>query len=720
MTPPREPPRPSELARWFGPVLHRWFSLGVIVGACVCGGFALYSSQPGTYESATRLLVSKRVATMADRRGTGEDSATTMIQIATSDEVLGHAGRLLRTRQESSPLAMQLPAPDLECVDHLKLSLYATSGRESGPFGGSSVLTMKFVAGHPEDAKLVLEAILESVQWYLNARVSAGRQDQLSELDRAAAALVANRTALNNAWTRRKADLATMTTEDLTAVRARVSQHRQMAFTLQLEQTSFERELKAIADAGKEPAARQAVLRQLLGVTRLPAEGSDGEDTLAELIARRADLANRLVPGHPKLANLDAQIQFFKGLAGRAGKEPAADDELARYEGVVKARRRAVVEQTEVVRSQIAREEAILRPAIAVQDEVDLLRRQLDETAMELNRLVDRKAALTASQASEYELRELDRPRAGRQVGPRLGRFLPPAFLAGLALAFLTAHLREYLVLGFRNEDEVRDCLGLNVLGHIPVLPGGQAEDPSLIHATMVALRPNSIHAEYYRGVRASVLTAVQDTGQKVFVVTSPNPGDGKSTTAANLAASLARTGKRVVLVDCDFRKPDACRLFGLPPSTTGLSCILHGLVTLEEVLVQTGAPNLWLLPAGAHDAAGSADLLSGAMFAAIVGVLKKQFDFVIIDSPPLSLVSDGLVLARRADAVIMVFRVSHRCRAAVERANGQLATAGAQLLGVVVNAVELGKRGVGYAVKAYKRQSADARRDIATTQFPL
>ena len=201
-----------------------------------------------------------------------------------------------------------------------------------------------------------------------------------------------------------------------------------------------------------------------------------------------------------------------------------------------------------------------------------------------------------------------------------------------------------------------------------------------------------------YRGVRARLLVATAAADYRVVQVTSPNPGDGKSTTAANLAVTLAQAGKRVILIDADFRKPRVHTLFALANPELGLAAVLDGTTDLAAAVRPSGVDNLFLMPAG-PPVDSPADALAGERFAAVLSELRDQFDHVILDTPPLFAVSDALVIAPRVDAVLLVMWVHKRSRPQTVRAKEQLTETGAVVLGVVVNgmAEPVSRYGGGY-----------------------
>jgi capsular exopolysaccharide synthesis family protein len=183
--------------------------------------------------------------------------------------------------------------------------------------------------------------------------------------------------------------------------------------------------------------------------------------------------------------------------------------------------------------------------------------------------------------------------------------------------------------------------------------------------------------------------------GHQVIQVTSPNPGDGKSTLTANLAVAIAQSGKRVVLVDCDFRKPRVHKIFGVSPDI-GLASVIAGDAELGRAIQPSAVPGLSLLPCGPRPA-NPAELLTSNRFQEVLDGLKGMFDFVLVDTPPLLAVSDPAVVAPRVDGVLLTVRITRKTRPAAERAREILGALGANVIGVVVNDLQTGKHAGGY-----------------------
>ncbi len=195
----------------------------------------------------------------------------------------------------------------------------------------------------------------------------------------------------------------------------------------------------------------------------------------------------------------------------------------------------------------------------------------------------------------------------------------------------------------------------------------------------------------------------------RTIVVTSPTPGDGKSTLASNLAITLAQAGKRTLLLDADFRRPVQQKMFEVKEQT-GLTSVLAGNESLSGVIRRTVVEGLDVLPAGPTPLNPS-ELLHGESFAGIIEELSQSYDHIVLDCPPVMAVTDARILGAICDVSLLVLRAGHSTRRAAELARGSLLSVGARLLGVVVNDVVGGDQQFGYHGTYYSYQPFDTGR---------
>ena len=275
---------------------------------------------------------------------------------------------------------------------------------------------------------------------------------------------------------------------------------------------------------------------------------------------------------------------------------------------------------------------------------------------------------------------------------------------AGLAVGLGAAFLRDSLDDKLATKEAVEHAGGAPVLAMTPVVPSWRRQQPLVV----VAAEPTSPAAESYRSLRTSLQFVRQEGQLRSIVVTSPGAAEGKTATLANLGVVFAQAGERVVLVSCDLRRPRIGAFFELDEED-GLTCVLLGERTLEQVLLPVpGHDRLSLLPAGPVPP-NPAELLNGARARDIFADLRKRFDLVLIDSPPVLPVTDAAILSRYADATLMLAAAGQTRRGDLHRAVEKLDQVGAKILGIVLNKVsrqtgrDYGYYGYSYGYKPYQ-----------------
>ena len=273
--------------------------------------------------------------------------------------------------------------------------------------------------------------------------------------------------------------------------------------------------------------------------------------------------------------------------------------------------------------------------------------------------------------------------------------------MIGLILTFFL----QYLDTTVKTREEVEKMLGIPVMGFVPalreeldggaagvVVDGGRSEyDLLAIH------RPRSALAEAFRSLRTALSFSVGAQGIRSFLVTSPSPLEGKSLVSINLAFTFAQTGKRVLLVDSDMRKPRLHKTFSIPPSS-GLSNLLagEGATTLEEVVQKTAVENLFLLPSGPRPP-NPAELLATERMRNLIVEMESKFDYVVFDTPPVINVTDSSILMHHVGGGLVVIRSFTTQRAFAQRASELLSGTQGRLLGVILNNADIPKGAYGY-----------------------
>lgn len=223
-----------------------------------------------------------------------------------------------------------------------------------------------------------------------------------------------------------------------------------------------------------------------------------------------------------------------------------------------------------------------------------------------------------------------------------------------------------------------------------------RAADGDLSGRLVTLTEPDSVAAEAYRTLRTGLMFSLVDSPPKAILLTSAAKGEGKSTTCANLAVTLTHAQKTVLVVDCDLRRPVMHKIFGLR-NFEGVTDVLAGERGVQEV-AQSPLERLSVITAGPIPP-NPTELLSSGRFAEFLGGVRKSFDYVLVDAPPIGLVSDPMIVATRADGVLLVLDSQSARKKEVRRAIRGLETVGARMLGTVVNNVQAAKDGYyGYS----------------------
>jgi capsular exopolysaccharide synthesis family protein len=279
-------------------------------------------------------------------------------------------------------------------------------------------------------------------------------------------------------------------------------------------------------------------------------------------------------------------------------------------------------------------------------------------------------------------------PAAPISPKPMLNALL--AALGGLALAVGLTLLLEHFDSAIRTDEQLVEHTGLRPLGHIPFARGSRGQKE------LVVLRKDSYLVEPYKALRTNLLFSTLEREPKAIAVTSATPREGKSRIAANLAIALAQAGRHTLLIDCDFRRPVQHRLFGRQRNV-GLADLIVGEVSEAEVILPVDAvPNLYLLSSGSspHNAS---ELLDSIAMRTLLGRVSEAFDHVVLDTPAVNVMADGLIVGRNAEATLLVVEHGRSRHPAVRKAREALDNVGARVVGCALNKVPSRERHTYY-----------------------
>jgi capsular exopolysaccharide synthesis family protein len=353
-------------------------------------------------------------------------------------------------------------------------------------------------------------------------------------------------------------------------------------------------------------------------------------------------------------------------------------------------------EDIEVVRPRVQENSRAIASFLASQASLEALGKTSEEISAAVNKL------MAATDYNQKTIRVLEQSSLGVFIGPQLIRYLGIGGFLGFAAFCGLAYLLELADRSYRGPDEIAGDLGMPIVGHLPLasLSNNKRVDAKIDSSVVTVHKSKSAVSEAFRGIRTALFFNNQQGNLKVIQVTSPIPGDGKSTIASNLAVSIAQSGRKVCLVDCDFRRPRVSKIFGVG-SDVGLVQVINEKSVLAEAIQESSVENLSILCCGRRPG-NPAELLSSEKFQSIVAELRTMYDYVILDTPPVLVVSDPATVAPIADGVILTVRLRRNLKPIAIRAAQMLHAMNANMIGVVVNGVGVGANGYGYGGYRY------------------
>jgi capsular exopolysaccharide synthesis family protein len=315
-------------------------------------------------------------------------------------------------------------------------------------------------------------------------------------------------------------------------------------------------------------------------------------------------------------------------------------------------------------------------------------------------------------------------------VSPRVRLWVVLGAFAGLLLGILTALGIGYVDNKIRSPADL-EARGLTLLGLLPSV----GEDTSLGHNAsvrrrdrrnesrardlIVHLEPRSTSAECCRTIRTNITFQSADRPLRTLAVSSAMPREGKTTVVINIATTLAQSGKRVLVIDTDLRKPRLHRAFQVPAGI-GVTSVLAGEVSFEDAVQTTEVPNVKVLQCGPIPPNPS-ELLHTRRFSELMDNAKAMFDIVIFDTPPLGAVTDPAIIATQVDGTLLIVRANSTPRAALDASLRQLRGVSARLIGAVLNDVDLSESSYGsyyaYYRGYYEEDSTNANKRQKSTQ---
>jgi capsular exopolysaccharide synthesis family protein len=430
------------------------------------------------------------------------------------------------------------------------------------------------------------------------------------------------------------------------------------------------------------------------------------EEKFADLRGSYVDALAQYGPNYPKVVRLRDQVNEIQSLIDRQRK---------RIVTRIRDDYTAAVHREKLLTAVVAQQKVEVGALNQLLIQHNMLKREFDTSQQLYDNLLQRlKDATVSAGLRATNIHQVDTALPPTvPIRPQKTRDTLVGLLVGVILGVTVAFVKEGLDNSIKSADDVERLTAAPVLAIIPASYSlglakswlGLRRENKEVEAIQVELavvrEPGSALAEAYRALRTSVLLSTAPHPPQVLLITSSQPGEGKTVTTMNLALAMAQRGGKVIVVDADLRKASVGAALGLD-ERKGLSSLLTGAHTLDEVVQQVEAvPNLWALPAGPRPP-NPAELLSSTAMEKVLSDLRGRYDHIVMDSPPLLLVTDATVLSNLVDGVMLVVENEGATRGALARSRRILEGANARILGTILNKVDL--RRDGYYGQYYRR----------------
>jgi len=403
----------------------------------------------------------------------------------------------------------------------------------------------------------------------------------------------------------------------------------------------------------------------------------------ADLERREAELNQQYGPRHPLMINLKAEKARFRKTVELEVRKIA--DALQNSVEIARLRK-----------ASIEKNLAALKEEMTTANEAGVRMNSLERDA-EANRVLLERFQVAFMEANAQEDADAQAPGAriiSMAAIPELPSYpqkkliVAVGFVAATIIGVLLIFGVERLESGYRSSEQIERDTGIPVIAHVPIVPRAKILADGL--AGYILRRPNSAYAESIRSLFTNVLLSHSDQSPRTLFVSSSEPGEGKSMISLSLARMQAKSDRRVILVDTDFRRSRIAGELSLE-TDYGLSDVLRGKVPIADAIVRDTASGADILTTGAYDEDMS--LLKYAdQISALLDRLKQNYDLVVIDSAPILSVSDSKVVAKMADHTILVVRWGKTRREVVSYVVEQMDTVGTRVSGIVLSMIDLKK----------------------------
>ncbi len=683
---------PLAVKYWQAAVRWRWL-VGAIMAACIAFGVISLLLSPPLYTANSQIEISREKKNVTNVRGLDEED------YAGYEEFYDTQYQLLRARSLAERIARSLKLAD-------EPSFFAAHGVDLGtggqalspaqrkdrenlaagllvgnvqinPIRNSSLVNISYTSRSPEWSARIANAW---PQGYIAGTMDRG----LASTADARKFLEARLEELRNKLARSEGDLINFARQrNIVALGATRDSEGKTSQPQTLVATNLSALNAALVTARTERITAESRARSSAGASSTEVLQST---TISSLRSKRAEVASEYArilvqfePGYPAARALKAQVDMLdsaisREISGVQGSRRSVYEEALKREGQLSA-------QVEGLKSQFDQQQRDTIQYNVYQREVDT-NRQLYDALLQRYKEIGLSGSVGSTNIAIVD----PAMTPGGPSAPSLSSFLTMAIFAGLGLSALAIFGLEQIDNGVRSPEEIERFFKLPLLGNVPKAGGDVLDE----------LRdPKSEISEALQSARAVLSFSTSHGLPKSFLVTSAREGEGKSTTAFALAMAVARSGKKVLLIDADMRSPSIHQMVGVS-NTNGFSNLLAGGDLASVQLEASKVQGLTIMPAGPKPPS-SAELLSVDRLNQLLEGLRDRFEYIIVDGPPVLGMADAPILGAALEGAVFVIEAERTPVRAIQHALERLRLVNAHVLGAIVTKIDYRSHRLGY-----------------------
>jgi polysaccharide biosynthesis transport protein len=723
-----------------------FIAMSVLIGWVLASVYYLIA--PPTYLSTAELLLEPKDPGAAANGVTASSGKDTMSDDGLASHLsMIQSNRIITEAIEQSGLSEMpsllddLSGADRNFSDALKKKLSVTRGG-SGAAKKSNTLKLELKHDNAEDCKYLLSAIVNRYQAFVKEKFVDDKNNLTTTISRAQD-LNQQELASANAQYRKFRQDSPILWSGGQGTNMPLVLHGKIQdelSTVQLLKTELQSRLEVVQEQLKEIANREALnpeskrANDLERLSLIDAKSAERVNIFLQVLAGDASTAEFQSTQPLRVAAAQTEAA---GLLELRQREKKLLQEFGEQHPDIKVVREQITEMQKFISEKNAQtsftpEEALVDPTTLVAAYVQLLKNDVMDLDKKQQQLMNQsvQAEKEARALIDFELEgeilkekvddlrllyeatidklrdinlvsgyggliseSLESPQIGKLVAPLASICLAVGTLLGGFAGLGIALLKEFQNRELRTAKEIEAIASLPIISQVPnlsllqdreYLEKCQTKAPEIQPIVCAHHDATARESEVFRGLRTALMFKLGENATKTIAITSANSGDGKSTLSSNIAVSIAQAGRRVVIVECDMRKPAVAKLFSRS-SPVGLAEYLSGRASLEEVTQDTGVNGLSIIAAGTSPD-NPAELLASPAFESFISILEASYDLILLDCPPVLAVADPCIISEHVGAVLVVVRLNPQSRTELLRTMDILNSVEAKSVGIIVN----------------------------------